>query len=366
MKNKNINKLFPIRKSHLKILFWELQKFLISNPFDNSLKERKKFFIFDTPTHGNLGDQAIAYAQQEFFKKYYPDYEIIEIPHEKVITHINFVNRILNDDDIIFIHGGGNIGDLYIDAEIIRRKVIKTFRKNKVIQLPQSFTFTKSKRAEKEKLKSKKIYGLNKENLTIVARETRSSKKLRELFIENKQILVPDIVLSINKTEDFSREGILFCLRSDEERVISMEDKSSLINRMKQKYSNVNVTDTVVDYRIYENTRYDEINKKWNEFRKSKVVITDRLHGMIFAVITGTPCIVFDNFNKKIQKTYQDWLQECSGIKFVDVKQSFNLNNIETMVENVMNEPVTLFDTEKKYDPLFEDINLSINKEKIL
>ncbi len=42
-------------------------------------------------------------------------------------------------------------------------------------------------------------------------------------------------------------------------------------------------------------------------------MITDRLHGMVFAVITGTPCLVFDNVSKKISMVYQ-WIREMPGV----------------------------------------------------
>ena len=53
------------------------------------------------------------------------------------------------------------------------------------------------------------------------------------------------------------------------------------------------------------------------EFCSAKVVITDRLHGMIFAAITETPCIVFNNYNHKVEGTYQ-WIQYLPYIRFVN------------------------------------------------
>ena len=41
------------------------------------------------------------------------------------------------------------------------------------------------------------------------------------------------------------------------------------------------------------------LKQKIEEFQSAELVITDRLHGMIFSVITGTPCIAFDNLMRK-------------------------------------------------------------------
>lgn len=53
--------------------------------------------------------------------------------------------------------------------------------------------------------------------------------------------------------------------------------------------------------RIYNNFYVGNINK-YIKFRECELVITDRIHGMIFAAITGTPCIALSNY--KIKGTY--------------------------------------------------------------
>ena len=61
----------------------------------------------------------------------------------------------------------------------------------------------------------------------------------------------------------------------------------------------------------------EEIKEKMDDMRKSSLVITDRLHGMIFAVITGTPCIVFSNYNHKVKGTYE-WISYLPYAKYVE------------------------------------------------
>ena len=46
-------------------------------------------------------------------------------------------------------------------------------------------------------------------------------------------------------------------------------------------------------------------------------MITDRLHGMIYAYLTGTPCIVLDNVSGKVSHVYDLWLYNVPYIKFV-------------------------------------------------
>lgn len=67
--------------------------------------------------------------------------------------------------------------------------------------------------------------------------------------------------------------------------------------------------------------REELLEEKWQEFRNSELVVTDRLHGVIFAAITSTPCIVIDNYNHKVKGVYQ-WLKKFEFIKYCkDMKE---------------------------------------------
>ena len=55
---------------------------------------------------------------------------------------------------------------------------------------------------------------------------------------------------------------------------------------------------------------------------------------MIFCVITGTPCIVFNNFNHKIEFSYKNWLSHLDYIKFTTTN---NVDNIIELIESLKN-----------------------------
>ena len=70
----------------------------------------------------------------------------------------------------------------------------------------------------------------------------------------------------------------------------------------------------------YENlTKLKEkvLETKLQEARESELVITDRLHGMIFAAITSTPCIAFGNYNHKITSSFI-WLEHFGYVKYIE------------------------------------------------
>ena len=84
-----------------------------------------------------------------------------------------------------------------------------------------------------------------------------------------------------------------------------------------RKYYVVEFYDThIKKTKLSVNERKVELNKIWKQFESSEWIITDRLHGMIFAFITRTPAIVIPNNNHKIGSCYE-WIRNCGYIFFV-------------------------------------------------
>lgn len=201
--------------------------------------------------------------------------------------------------------------------ENIRRDAIERFPNNKIILFPQTIYFTKDDKGNKELELSKKIYN-NHKNLILVAREKVSYELMRKDFNKCKIIITPDIVLYLNECANrINRSGALFCLRSDLESKINYDNKQCILQMLKSEYKEINVTDTGIDKFIKKEERKQFFYEKLDEFKEAELVITDRIHGMIFAAITGTPCIALSNYNYKVKGTYE-WIKGLNYIKFTD------------------------------------------------
>ena len=63
------------------------------------------------------------------------------------------------------------------------------------------------------------------------------------------------------------------------------------------------------------------------QFAHAELVITDRLHGMIFCAITGTPCIVINSKSPKVAGCYE-WIKNLDYIRFAEnaasIKDEYN------------------------------------------
>lgn len=324
--------------------------------FKNVKKDDKKVFVALSANYGNIGDIGITIAQMQMIKDIYPDRKILEIPAINFYDYVELMKPIVNDDDIITLIGGGNMGNLYPLVEEYRRYIISNFPNNKMLSFPQSIDFNHGDNGAEELQKSVDIYGAHK-NLTIFAREQLTYDVMKKNF-KNDVRLVPDIVLYLkNKIElTGKKENISLCFRDDDEKITQNDIIKDLTNLLtKNNFENISIASTHLGDIIIKSYEKQQIFETLlNKFQKSKLVITDRLHGMIFSVITNTPCIAFDNSNKKISATYNTWLKGNSNVRLV---QNYNEEEILNYVKELTsNSNKALNDFEENFKPLLQKL----------
>lgn len=302
----------------LKILF--MKDYLFSNRFKSKFekyKNKKKLLLTLVPYHDNLGDHAIAYASKKFLEDKFPEFEIIEVDIREIYKYGKSIKNIMASEDLVFILGGGNLGDLYRFEEWTRRFIIKTFKEFKITQLPATAHFTNTSKGKYELNKSKSVYSSH-NNLLLIARDDTTFDFMRTHFKKNIVIKNPDMVLYLNNRGDVkTRNEIMVCLREDKESFLDIKERSKITNYINSKFGDYQTFTTTINKRVSAETRDDELNILWNNLRSAKIVVTDRLHGMIFCVITRTPCVVIRSFDHKVVEGFF-WLKDLNYLKLVE------------------------------------------------
>ncbi len=288
----------------------------------------KKVYIVGTPVHGNIGDQAILLAELKFLNDNFPKYKVIPIESYIISKYVNLLKKFIKNN-LLLVHGGGFLGSLWLNEEEMFRKVLINFPNNNIIVFPQTIYFDNVDVDDEIMKESIKIYSSHK-HLTICLREKYSYDIMKKYFKDVNILLIPDMVLYLDniKCENI-RDNILFCIRRDKEKVqYNLEDVKKYLE---EKYQ-ISYTDTVIDKNVYSYNRKKVFLKKINEFSKYKLVITDRLHGMIFALLSETPCLVLENKSYKIKGVYE-WIKDVNYIKLItdenvlkDLKEFINLD----------------------------------------
>ena len=318
----------------LRLLFIFNIKYAFSSSEDklycNNYVGYKRCFVFLAANYGNLGDVAITYAQELFLKKVFQDYVIVDVPISNTLSDLKAIKNICTPEDIITIVGGGNMSDMYYDIEFLRQMIVNKFPNNKIYSFPQTTDFSRSLLGRFLKRKAQKCYSRH-PNLVLMAREAESEKRMREMF-KCRVSIAPDIVMNLDESKPMlKRNSVTFCMRNDMEK----SPDSFISDKLKQKLIELGIHTEDYDTHIKRDglsfeERIDELNKIWNHFRKSRWVVTDRLHGMIFSFITKTPCVVLPNSNYKIEKCYE-WIKDCGYIYFVKGK---SVDEIEGIMNN--------------------------------
>ena len=284
-------------------------------------KHKRKLILIDTPAHGNLGDQAIALAEQKFIREML-GLDFYELTKEDYLVGKKALSKVIRREDMLLIHGGGFLGTLWQNEEDIFLSILKEFSSNKIVVFPQTVFFEDSDhgRLERERMeKSIKECAA----LKIFLRDKNSYRIMTEnLHLTNRQcFLVPDIVTYLKaESGNQKRTKILFCIRRDKEKTSDEKQLLTIFHSLEEAGEDVTFTDMVVDRRIGKKERQKAVSSQFIKFSSAKLVITDRIHGMLFAAVTGTPCIALDNVSKKVSGAYE-WIQYLDYIQFKDEKE---------------------------------------------
>ena len=307
--------LYPLRKLHGRMYETKLEYKKIVNLVSEISKANKNTVLYVLiPTHGNLGDHAIASATIGMLNNLNVKYINITERELRLLIKYNKINCM--DGYAIIVNGGGNIGTLWPGAEEIFRKIIKGCPNSKILCFPNTAYFENSNEGQQEFQRSTQIYNGH-PALKICARERISYEILKKMHYD--VVLIPDMVFALNKCKiEQKRQGCMLCLRKDIEQTRSYEEELIIRDQARQLFgNNIWDSDMNIDCTILAGQRESELEKKFQEFRSAELVITDRLHGMIFATITGTPCIVVNSKSHKVKGCYE-WIQTLDYVKFVD------------------------------------------------
>lgn len=304
----------------------------------------KNAFVFLSADYGNIGDLAISAAQSNFITNQLTDYTLINVPISKTRLRIDSIKKQIKPNDIVTIVGGGNMGVMYPDIEELRQLVIRSFPNNRIVCFPQTLDWDESVKSDHAIQRIVKIYSKH-PDIHIFTRESITHTKLNELFSSYSNVnigLVPDIVMSataqtLGAQESLEPAGILRCLRNDKESALSSAQYAALDGALAGTGFEITKTDTHAG-----GSQLDEAHcakllaDKLTQFRSAKLVVTDRLHGMILCLLAGTPCLVLPNSNHKIRQTWLDWLQHHTRLIFVEPAQ---FDEIPNFINQLLSEP---------------------------
>lgn len=327
------------------------------NNKNKKLRTEPQIFLIGTPEYGNLGDQLIAVAELDWLRENYPGYEIKEFTHETLMKDkdCKLLLSQIGKNDVIFLQGGGNLNDLYLNCEGIRRRVISACPENKIVLFQQSIFFSETEKGESVKAETCSVYNKH-GNFTIITREDKSFETAKEIFESLKVLKYPDMATYLfGKFEPESvieQSGVITCLRDDDEKFYSDVELTQLLSLL-EKNNLLSRADTNIKKRVLPENRIKEIRRLINRISSHEVMITDRFHGMIFSIFAGTPCVVLRSSDHKIVEGVK-WFKGIEGVFYAE-----NIDEVPSLVEKAKAVGrITPPDFTHYFDELYKQLNI--------
>lgn len=349
----------------LKLIDFSLKNKRIQEINLSNYSNKPKIYIFLGTDYPNLGDHALTLAHKQFLEYNFPGYEVIEFSVDRTLDAVEFLKKSITSRDLITIKGGGNIGIEYFREELLRRKIINTFDSNTIVLFPQTVYFPDTKIGIREFVNTIETFK-QRDNIYVFVRDLKSYSLLKKEKMKNI-FLVPDIVFSMNENTQGSiktnQKKVLLCLRNDREKSKDRLESSWIRKTLEDRGYSVEITDTVVDFDVNKQNREKVLSEKLTDFSNSSIVITDRLHGMIFSYICKTPCLVLETYNHKVTGQYE-WIQESNAVNLIQSKSDL-IKGLEDF-EKIYDEQIFEYIDVKDKHILLKDIlksNMYINFE---
>ena len=288
--------------------------------------------LLDFPNHNNIGDTAIWLGERTLLHTL--GLEVAATADESSYSPTR-IRRALGPDGTILLHGGGSFGDLWPARQAFRERVVREFPDHVVVQLPQTVSIgTPGALARMRSLV--RAHG----GVTLLVRDQASAEVCRNELGQDADV-VPDAAFALGPLTRIGapRTPILCLARSDHEsdgpnvpstsqmQVVDWFDSgesSPLRHRVSLRIRR-EVGRTVASG-AYANT---VLGPGWEAsfellarrrlarglqlLSQGEVLVTDRLHGHVLALLLGIPHVVVDTRRGKVGN-FVDAFTTSSGI----------------------------------------------------
>ena len=284
------------------------------------------------PNHANVGDSAIWLGELDYLSS-----RGVNVNY--VCDFKNYNRHILNrchPDGLILIHGGGNLGDLWKNQQQLRETVLNDFPHRTVIQLPQSIHFTKHENA----VRAASIIRAHRDFILLV--RDHSSFVFAKRYFKCPTHLCPDMAFFISparrqKLPVEADNHTILLIRTDKEAATPavqfqitdfqpLDWPKDIWTRGSALYKLTNRIESIpcaVLWRLAQQIRCKEASKMAAMrlarglvfLAGAERIVTDRLHGVILALLIGRKVFAFDNTYGKVSSYISTWMKGTPNLR---------------------------------------------------
>lgn len=287
------------------------------------------YALVDFPNYPNVGDSAIYLGQLECLRALHrppPRYTCDFRSHDPAVMR----SRIGRGP--ILLTGGGSFGDLWPTGQAFRESILREFRDNPIVQLPQTLYFRE--RASLEQ--ARRVVNAH-SNFTLLVRDARSLELARNEF-NVPAFLCPDMAFCLGPLARprLPLHDVLWLARGDKESAITVPpytahradwsaEQPSPLRDLSWRLSSATHHPLAGKFarailvRMYEPLARQRLRRGLELLATARVVITDRLHGHVLSMLLGIPHVVVDNSYGKLSAFHEAW---TAGVEVVHLANS--------------------------------------------
>jgi pyruvyl transferase EpsO len=280
--------------------------------------------LLDFPNHSNVGDSAIWLGEREWLRR--NGLEAVYACDVATYSRDQLAARL--GRGVILLHGGGNLGDLWVEHQWFREQVIQDFPENRILQLPQTIHFLD----EWGVGEARRVFDAHR-GLTLLCRDRASLDFTRREFAA-PSLLCPDMAFALPALEDPGRpvRDVVWLGRTDaeaqggtlpdlpagvertdwlEEPATPLGERNQALNR--QLWAGPAEGGALRDEltATYDPLARERLLRGCRLLGRGRAVITDRLHGHILCLLLGIPHVLLDNNYGKVRGFYETWTRDC-------------------------------------------------------
>lgn len=289
--------------------------------------------LIDFPNHANVGDSMIWLGEQNFLQHHgFSD----GVYYCEADTYCREDLADAVGAGTIFLHGGGNLGDLWPMHQELREQVITDFPGNRIIQLPQSICFE-----QRDNLRRARRILEGHDRLTILTRDRPSLEfAIEQLGVEAR--LCPDLAFWLEPRgtpmpATFER---ILLYRNDHEASreppSELEENTWAYDWCKDEQSELISLNTLLRERycdesssdrqrtraklaaIYPALAEQRFERGMSALARGGYVICERLHGHILCLLLGISHRIVDTRHDKIRNFVETWQYDHPLMSWAD------------------------------------------------
>lgn len=276
--------------------------------------------LVNFPAHLNLGDLALWVAEVETLRRLG-----VEIGYQAAWNRFSAstMRKRIGTGQIL-LNAGGNFGDLYAGQQGLREHILATCGDHPIVQLPQSINFEDGGNAERVNALVER-HG----NVTLLCREQRSVELAASLFPTARSSYCHDLALALSPRPRPmpASTDVLWVARADREALAGPPTEARGVAVVDwhpappgtPSWSTWARATAALQRRLLPRAERGRDDPLWRAaaatfepfaragvdqamqiLARGRVVITNRLHGHVMALLLGIPSVVLDNSYGKV------------------------------------------------------------------